>query len=149
MIQRLDSPINFKGVYFYPDSGLFNEKQLSVANDIVSKFDAQVPKKKKQLTYEKYFEKKGINFIIAPNDRYLDTDSVILFSIKGLKAVKNDKERKIAFDEKNLIGMYDTQKQFDIKDTDTLLKKHKNNFFMDILAYASLIASIGLLSIIG
>ena len=148
MIQKVNSSITFNGVYLYPDKTLFNEKQVDVANDIISKFHACVPKHKKKQTYESLYANKGIDFIIAPNDRYLDTDSVILFYTKDLNVIEKDSERKIIFSDKNRIGIYDQSRPFDIKDTD-VLKNNKNNFLMDILAYVSLAASVCLMALIG
>ena len=106
--------INFKAIYT-PKFTKFSESQQKVYNDIKSKLDK---------------ENKDSDFYIKPSK----DDSLELSTVYGIKETGYGLNKKYTYLKKNVIGRYDENHLFDIKDYKDYCKKETK----DTLSYISI-----------
>ena len=129
MIQPINNTLNFKGIYHLYGETAYNEKQKEVAEKIVKQFETIDASNQKGRTLAQQYKRYGYDFFIIPNDRYLDTDSVLLYATKGIRSFEKASESKIN-SKKMYIGNYDSSTPFNLDDIKDLISEAKQNRFL-------------------
>lgn len=144
MLNIVTNSIGFKGIYYSPSKDFFNNDQMRISEHIIS--ELQKKDKNNGISKEEKYKKLGYDFLIVPNDRFLDSDVVYLYAKTVVKPTIHGQCKNI--ESKNFITSCSNSKIFNINDVDNFIKNDNlniNNCISKIL----IVGIVGFLTILG
>ena len=117
---------SFKGIEYNPDKKYFNKSQIKAAENLISKFKEIDTEDKKHRSYEDVYKQLGYEFVIEPDNKKENANSVKLYALFGCCLFNQNKDIKDYYHKKIHMGSYQYENNFCAKDFKYIINEEQN-----------------------